>query len=63
MFFYNGNTYTQLKREKMVKKSANAIKTVSYLAYRLTRQTPTKHETGYIQFQLPNAAHKKKNEL
>lgn len=44
----------------MVKKSANAIKTVSYLAYRFTRQLHTKHETGYIQFQLPNAAHRKR---
>jgi hypothetical protein len=46
----------------MVKKSANAIKAVSYLAYRLKEQTLAKHETGYIQFQLPNAVHKKREE-
>lgn len=39
----------------MVKKDANAIKMVNYLAYRLREQTLTKHGTGYIQFQLPNA--------
>jgi hypothetical protein len=39
----------------MVKKDANAIKLVNYLAYRLKEQTLTKHGTGYIRFQLPNA--------
>lgn len=32
----------------MVKKCANAIKTVSYLAYTLTGQTLTKQKAGYI---------------
>jgi len=31
----------------MVKKCANAIKTVSYLAYTLTGQTLTKQKAGY----------------
>jgi hypothetical protein len=31
----------------MVKKCANAIKTVKYLAYTLTEQTLTKQKAGY----------------
>ena len=38
----------------MVKKSANAIKTVSYLAYTLIAKPRMKHQTGYRIFQLQN---------
>lgn len=36
----------------MVKKSANAIKLVNYLAYTLIETTRTKHRTGYTAIHL-----------